>query len=133
MNLVKCNFYRAHEIILSDPIKHFNNFLVSSYCYKLSICFKSRYLHFYVSYKVIMLLNQGLLHAMHKKSHTCIHLSWRNEADKLFGPFIKQYKFIHRRLVVSLTACEIAENWPHQGQYNIAYKHIPPFFTQRPM
>ena len=70
MNLVNCNFYLAHEMILSDPIKYFNNFLVSSYSYKLSICFKSRYSHFYVLHKVIMLLNQGLLHAMHKKSQT---------------------------------------------------------------
>ena len=29
--------------------------------------------------------------------------------------------------VVSLTACEIAENWPHQGQYNIAYIYTSPF------
>ena len=82
-----------------------------------------------------MLLNQGLLHAMHTESHTYKDTyikSLRNEADKLYGPFIEQNKFIPRRLVVSLTACEIAENWPHQGQYNIAYKHISPFLPNVP-
>ena len=74
------------------------------FCNKLSFCCCCWIMYFYS--------------VVHKKSTQKIS---NRQIIWTFSTFII-YLFL--ATLFSLTTCEIAQNWPHQGHYNIAYTHL---------